>query len=336
MSCRLDGFDYTRPLYYMVTLKKRPGVPDFSTLAPSGAPPPRDDRGRECWLLANGITRAFARTIRGFAGKWRGIAPIEHFIVMPDHLHLLLKIEETPDRLPLGTYVFQLEKALAKALWEVVGKGGGTVAAPPNTDAAPASVSGRAATVPPVFERTWHDWIVMKRGQLAAFTRYIRENPKRAWLRRENRQFFTRPGTLAFAGRHWFSYGNPALLALPVLEPFRCSRSWTADGPEWREALSRAARTGPGGAGVGTFLSPCEKACGNAIYRAGGAFIVLSPEGFPDRWHPTRAKETLCAAGRMLFLTLWPPQAARPDNATLHRRCHEMGAVIASIGGNAK
>ena len=147
MSCRLDGFDYTRPLYYMVTLKKRPGVPDFSALAPSGAPPPRDDRGRECWLLANGITRAFARTIRGFAGKWRGIAPIEHFIVMPDHLHLLLKIEQTPDRLPLGTYVFQLEKALAKALWEVVGsggKGGGTVAAPPNTDDASASVFGPA------------------------------------------------------------------------------------------------------------------------------------------------------------------------------------------------
>ena len=192
-------------------------------------------------------------------------------------------------------------------------------------------MSGRAATVPPVFEKNWHDWIVMKRGQLAAFTRYIRENPKRAWLRRENRQFFTRPGTLAFAGRHWFSYGNPALLALPVLEPFRCSRSWTADGPEWREALSRATRTGPGGAGVGTFLSPCEKACGNAIYRAGGAFIVLSPEGFPDRWHPARAKETLCAAGRMLFLTLWPPQAkwapsSPPSGATRNNGCFSQPA----------
>ena len=56
--------------------------------------------------------------------------------------------------------------------------------------------------------------------------------------------------------------------------------------------------------------------------------MILSPEGFADRWHPTRAKEALCAAGRMLFLSLWPPQAARPDNATLHRRCHEMGDLL--------
>ena len=40
------------------------------------------------------------------------------------------------------------------------------------------------------FERDWHDWIVKKDGQLAAFTRYIRENPYRAWLRRQNRQYF--------------------------------------------------------------------------------------------------------------------------------------------------
>ena len=30
----------------------------------------------------------------------------------------------------------------------------------------------------------------------------------------------------------------------------------------------------------------------------------------------------------MLFLSLWEPQAAKPDNATLYRRCHEMGDVL--------
>jgi hypothetical protein len=325
MSCRLDGFDYTRPFFYMVTLKKRTGVPDFAALAPPGSPPPRDDQGRECWLLANGVTRAFAKTIRGFAERWRCLAPIKSFIVMPDHVHLLLKIEEVPNPVPLGTLVVQLEKALGEAFWSALG---GPAAAQQNNDGGTPSPSGRAAAGPPVFEKTWHDWIVMKHGQLAAFSRYIRENPRRAWLRRENRRFFTRPGTLTFVGREWFSYGNAALLDLPVLEPFRCSRFWAEDGPEWREALSRASRIGPGGTGVGTFLSPCEKACGNAVYRAGGALVVLSPEGFAERWHPSRAKEKLCAEGRMLFLSLWPPQAGRLDNATLHGRCHEMGDLI--------
>jgi hypothetical protein len=325
---RLDGFDYRRPLFYMVTLKKRKGMPDFSSLAPPGVPPVRDAKGRECWLVPNAVTRAFSRVIRSFSDTWRGIAPIECFVVMPDHLHLLLKIENTPDRFPLGSYVVHLVRALGTALW-------GAVGVRQNADGA-LSESGKAVTGPPVFETAWHDWIVMKKGQLGAFTRYIRENPRRAWLRRENRQFFTRPGQLVFAGREWFSYGNPALLELPVLEPFRCSRSWIEGGAEWQETVGRAERIGPGGAGVGTFLSPCEKACGNAVYKAGGALIVLTPEGFPDRWHPTRAKETLCAQGRMLFLSLWPPQGGRLDNATMHVRCHEMGDLIAGLGRAAR
>ena len=134
------------------------------------------------------------------------------------------------------------------------------------------------------------------------------------------------------AGRTWHAYGNTELLDLPVLEPFRCSRKWTENGPEWSEALGRAERTGPGGAGVGTFMSACEKACGNAIFRAGGSLVVLSPEGFPPRWHPPRNKEALCAEGRMLFLSLYEPQAGRLDNATLYRRCHEMGDLIGPEG----
>ena len=321
MSFRLDGFDYTRPLFYMVTLKKRPGVPPFSGIEAPG-------RCRK-----NPATRALLECIRNFHAQWPCVEPIECFSIMPDHVHLLLKIRPVKKRPSLSRLVCLLVRLMEEAVAGTAGAGtpgsqtrSGDPGAPSRTSLAP----GRSAGL--LFERDWHDWIVMKKGQLAAFTRYIRENPRRAWLRRENRQFFTRPGTLSFAGREWFSYGNPALLELPVLEPFRCSRSWREDGPEWRAALARAGRIGPGGAGVGTFLSPCEKACGNAICKAGGSFVVLSPEGFPDRWHPSRAKEKLCAEGRMLFLSLWPSQPARLDNATLHHRCHEMGDAILAPG----
>ena len=179
-----------------------------------------------------------------------------------------------------------------------------------------------------IFEREWHDWIVKRDGQLSTFTRYIRENPKRAWLRRRNRQYFGHVRRVRFAGREWFAYGNTAILELPVLEPFQCSRKWSRNDDEWREAVGRAERIGPGGAGVGTFMSPCEKECGNAICKAGGSLIVFSPEGFCERWHPSQSKEALCAKGRMLFLSLWKADAAKPDDATLYCRCHEMGDVM--------
>ena len=342
---RLPGFDYRRPFFYMVTLKKLPDIGEFSRILASDDPP-SDNR----YIEQTSIHTAFSRIIRNFAGKWRGIAPIECFAIMPDHIHLLPKIEDTPDRLALGKYVYQIEKALAREYWEL--RAHGTALAKLSGAAEPADGSalaplraaqervlhGASPSAPrpgppaPIFEREWHDWIVKKDGQLAAFTRYIRENGMRAWRRQRNRRFFTTVRDIDFAGRTWHAYGNAELLELPVLEPFRCSRSWAEGGPEWSEAIGRAERTGPGGAGVGTFMSACEKACGNEIFKAGGSLVVLTPEGFPPRWHPTRNKEALCAEGRMLFLSLYEPQAGKLDNATLYRRCHEMGDLIRELG----
>ena len=181
------------------------------------------------------------------------------WIVMPDHIHLLVKIRNIEGRVSLPKIVWQLKRRLEKAYWAAVG-----AAASVTLNGGASSTSGAASRAGGlhVFEREWHDWIVKRNGQLAAFTRYIRENPRRAWLRASHRENFRRVGELEFLGRKWFGYGNAALLDLPVIEPFRCSRKWAVDGPEWREAVAMAERIGPGCAGIGTFMSPCEKACG--------------------------------------------------------------------------
>ena len=321
---RLSGFDYSRPMFYMVTLKRLPGRQALSAIVEPG----------RCEM--NPTTRAFVNCIRTFHLGCAAIEPIECFTVMPDHVHLLIKIRDQ-----LG----------AQLVGDPAAGGAGRAAggAAP-TSPAPTilrletivsllvqALEGRYAETTgireQVFDARWHDWIVAARGQLAAFTRYIRENPKRAWLRQANRRFFTRVGRLSLGGREWFAYGNPALLELPVVEPFQCSRKWEKGGPEWGAALARAERIGPGGAGIGTFMSPCEKECGNAIFKAGGSLVVLSPEGFAERWHPARTKEALCAEGRMLFLSLYEAQAAKLDHAALYRRCHEMGDLaVAALG----
>ena len=298
MGKRLTGFDYSRPYFYMVTLKCRPGRQALSEIVAPGT----------CRM--NPVTRAMVNCIRNFHLGCKALAPVECFTIMPDHIHLLLRIVENPEHLRLETIISQMMAALEGRYSEVTG------------------------LREEVFDARWHDWIVAKKGQLAAFTRYIRENPKRRWLRMSHPEYFCRVADLSFAGRTWKAYGNAALLDLPVVVPLRCSRKWAEGGPEWSAALARAERIGPGGAGVGTFMSPCEKACGNAIFQEGGALIVLQPEGFGPRWHPTRNKEALCAQGRMLFLSLYEPSAAKPDNATLYRRCHEMGdLVVAALGG---
>ena len=353
---RLKGFNYRRPFFYMVTLKRRPELSAFSQIAEK-AEPPKDAKGRPMYLIANGITRAFARVISEFAGKWRGIAPIECFIVMPDHIHLLIKIEDTGDQLPLGSYVHQIMRALAREYWEVCGatgrpaqhsddkgslccKAAGRAALPSGEKGSPKdqsavlpALSGNIQKLAPVFERDWHEWIVKKDGQLAAFTRYIRENPYRAWLRRQNRRFFGEVRKVSFLGREWFAYGNTAILDLPVLKAVKGHRATKRGSAEWDAMVEDCARIGPGGAGVGTFMSPLEKECGNAIAISGGRWVVLSPEGFPPRWHPPREKERFCADGRMLFLSLYEAMDRLPTKQELYRRCHEMGDIaVAGLG----
>ena len=321
MGKRLTGFDYSRPLFYMVTIKCHAGRQALSEIVAPG----------KC--LMNAITRAMVNCIRHFHEGCKVIAPIECFSIMPDHIHLLIRIVDRSETLRAGGGESRSETLNG------AGDCGGrdaTSFAQMRLEAIVSllmqAVEGRYAEVTglreEVFEASWHDWIVTAEGQLAAFTRYIRENPRREWLRSQNRRYFTVVRRVAFAGREWFAYGNTALLELPVIEPFRCSRKWEKGDADWRGAVARASRIGPGGAGAGTFMSPCEKECGNAIYEAGGALIVLSPEGFSARSHPPRSKEALCAKGRMLFLSLWESAAAKPDNATLYRRCHEMGDIL--------
>ena len=293
----------------MVTLRRLDGLMQFSAIDETG-------------VVENAMTRAFNRVIKNFHLQWYVVEPIWCYVIMPDHIHLLIKLAEGEKRAALGTVVHQLMRALARAYWENAPTERGSA-----TQGAQSCVA-QGRSVAPVFAHDWHDWIVKRDGQLDAFITYIRENPMRSWLRRSHREYFQRVNEIEFLGRKWYGYGNAALLKLPVLEPFRCSRKWAEGSEEWTAAVTRASRIGPGGAGISTFMSPCEKACGHALGLAGGRWVVLSPEGFGERWHPGRQYEKYCAEGRMLFLSLWPAMAREPTRAELYQRCHEMGDLI--------
>ena len=333
---RLKGFDYRRPFFYMVTLKRLPGLEDFSKIF-GEEDPPKDAEGKPCYWVANDITRAFEETIRHFHERWWGLWPLECFAIMPDHIHLLIRIQDSGDQLPLGKYVYHLTKELAGVYWRVVGgrphrQEGRQTGLPPQNGGVAAPIPSGAQT-PPVSERKWHDWIVKRDGQLAAFRRYIEENPERSWLRRRNARFFGMVRRVRFGGREWFAYGNAAILDVPVLMAVRGHRATRPGSPEWEGLVGACARLGPGGAGVGTFMSPLEKECGNAIAKAGGKWIVLAPEGFSPRWHPPREQERFCAEGRMLFLSLYEATERRLSSRELHCRCHEMGDIaVAALG----
>ena len=163
---RLPGFDYKRPFFYMVTVKRREGAAaaPFSAIAADGR------------IVASAITEAFLRVIEAFHETWYCIEPIRYFVIMPDHLHLIIKVREIEKRVSLAVVVRQLIKALDRAYWAVAGAerllqnpaGGGQ------------GVVLHDSLRESIFAFDWHDWIVKKSGQLAAFRKYIAENGPRA------------------------------------------------------------------------------------------------------------------------------------------------------------
>lgn len=301
MGKRLKGFDYSRPYFYMVTLSRSKGWEPFSHIIGDA---------QQHFLQKLPITRAFTAEILTFHKQWQCIEQIRTFTIMPDHIHLLIRIRPNDSHITLSTLVHLLMRRLEQVYLEIHH---------PPID----------STSQHLFSPDWHDWIILNHSHLKAFTRYIRENPMRRWRRITHREHFGEVQKASFCGHQWFAYGNPELLNLPIIEGFQCSRKWSPTDKEWADALSRATRLGPGCAGVSTFMSPCEKICGNQIYKAGGSMVILHPEGFPERWHPSRNKETLCAQGRLLFLSLYPASTRKLTTAELHDRCHTMGNLVA-------
>ena len=318
---RLPNFNYRSPFFYMVSIKKRKGLPAFSRitgqsdaaiLSRHAASSIQElQRHPEAFLENTAVTTALLAAIERFANDTLSVESITPAVIMPDHIHLLIRIRDTGNQMPLGSIVVLLMRKLARAYWQALGK-------PSAKD-----------PVLPVFEREWHDWIVKRKGQLEGFNTYILENPFRAWRRQRDDAHFLMRRTVQFLGRTWFAFGNDELLERPVLVPIKGHRSTQPDSPEWKELVARASRIGPGGAGVSTFMNQLEKACGNAIAKAGGGMVVLSPDGFGERWHPSEKKEKFCVEGRMLFLSLYPPQERKLTNRELHERCHEMGEIVA-------
>ena len=101
---RLPGFDYKRPFFYMVTIvARRSGRRQnpFSRLS---------ERGVEM----TEIGAAFEAVIRRFHETWYCIEPIRYFVIMPDHLHLIIKMRgDVAKRVSLAVVVRQLVAALS-------------------------------------------------------------------------------------------------------------------------------------------------------------------------------------------------------------------------------
>lgn len=305
---RLKGYDYSKARAYMVTLKKTPQALPFSVLNP----------GTKLGLEYTAITHPFVTTItQTFVSYYRGSVAVRRFVIMPDHIHLLLHLNPVPqeEKPNLIAVVKRLLVFLTQAYYAKAGE-----------------------SAPAPFEPYWHDSIAFKPEAVPRMERYIDQNPHRA-SRRYASDFCKLRNYRAKDGKVWWYYGQLDLVKRPTILAVDCSRKIKPESDLWHHWHHAAARIRSGCAGIGTFMSPCEKMVQQTILSSGGSLIILLPQGITPRWHPGEEMESLCAIGRVLYLTPFEAARTQPSAAELYQRCHAGGGLkelAALLACNAK
>ncbi len=266
---RMFSHDYTRPGFYMITMVTHGRTPLFGIC-----------RENRVDLSAEGeVVRRRWYEIPAF----RPAVESSTLVVMPDHLHGIIRVKETLDK-PIGNVIRGFASGVTSELRQQTHK-----------------------PLLQLWEPGFHDRIIMNSDTLNAERKYIRDNPRRFCLKKANPDLFTQVNSLKhprLAGsKDWAGFGNLFLLDKPELIAIQVSRRATKS--EIATLRNRVfERLAYGAVAISPFISPGEKAVARLVMeQKQGALILMKPDGFPPLYKPSGRYFDLCAQGRLLVLS---------------------------------
>ena len=155
-----------------------------------------------------------------------------------------------------------------------------------------------------LFAKGYNDQILLRDGQLARWLHYLKDNPRRLLMKRENPELFRVQRGLGYAGLSFSAIGNRFLLEHPVKLQVQCSRRISEE--ELRAKLEACLSEARKGAVlVSPAISKGEKAIMRAAFDEGLPLIFLEENGFTDLAKPGGKLMDACAKGQLLILAPW-------------------------------
>ena len=256
--------------------------------------------------------------------------------LIPDHIHLLINVKEKlPAGKHLGNIVRGFKTGCTRAWWRLedeafygvpCGDAQGTMLH--REDAGdtqgtmlhredPGEAQGTVPEVfpsglrPVLFQKGYHDRIVMRECTLENIFRYMDENPFRAKLREEYPNLMQRQLHLYIQGREYAAFGNLFFLKYPEKEQVFFHRR-SKEGipthltPEYdREKALLLQHAEQGTVLVTPGISEGEKRVVQAALEKHFALIILQKEPITEYWKPSQGRFYACATGRLLILAPW-------------------------------
>ena len=365
---RENGWDYRGRAIYHFTLPVEGRYPLFGTLEGERAETAfvrLNAFGRRVCQMLSGLAQFYKG--KGYALK------VLAQMVMPDHVHLVIQVLE-PLPQSIGAVVRGFKSGCTKVYKEEFYHSGENAAEVHGGDdggheggiAAAAEVQGErlagadvegechetAAEVqgeaPVHFARIfagrgsiwqqdpayYHERILHAPGQLRRMIDYVKDNPRRLWLKSHNPDLFKLHRRTEAAGLSFTSMGNHFLLNWPDSQTVEMSRS--ATGGQIQERLRSALAAAHNGAVTYTAaISKGEQIIARSLREQGYQLVVLLNDGFPkegsphERYYkPGGVYFEACSKGQLLLLepteqAFLDPSIQRAVEETLRRKAEE-------------
>lgn len=291
MQRRCVDNDYTARRMYMITMVTEERKPLFGkVVGRSEAIEPSAEAPRiELSPLGEAVARIW-QTIGCYHPEVKVVA----LQMMPDHLHAILFVKTQMEK-PLGKVLLGVKQACNRAFREVM---------PERVVAVAQQHAQRERGNGLLFAKGFNDQILLRDGQLERWHNYLKENPRRLLMKRENPDLFRVQRGLTYAGQSFSAIGNRFLLERPIKLQVQCSRSISEE--ELKAKLNDCLRAGRQGAVlVSPAISKGEKAIMRAAFEEGLPLIYLQENGFTDLAKPGGKRMEACARGQLLILAPW-------------------------------
>ena len=315
---RENGWDYRGRAIYHFTLIVEERYPLFGVLegnSPETANLNLNAFGRRVNQMLRNLPEFYGE--KGFALK------ILATKVMPDHLHLVIQVLK-PLPKSIGTVVRGFKSACTKLYKQEYFPSGDNAAemhATANGEE-PSRETEAAAEVFVHFARIfagrgsiwqqdaayYHERILHAPGQLRRMIDYVKDNPRRLWLKKHNPDLFKMHRKTEVCGLSFTSMGNHFLLDWPDRQMVEVSRNATDE--QVKQQLQKALAAAHNGAITYTAaISKGEQQIARTLREQGFPLVVLLTEGFPEEgspkeryYKPGGAYFEACSMGRLLLL----------------------------------
>ena len=344
---RENGWDYKGRAIYHFTLPVEERYPLFGVLEGESA----ESAFVRLNLYGRRVHQMLCGLAQFYAGKGYALKVLTQK-VMPDHVHLVIQVLE-PLPQSIGAVVRGFKSGCTKVYKEMY-MSSGENAAEVHGDSE--DELKRSADAPVHFARIfagrgsiweqnpayYHERILHAPGQLRRMIDYVKDNPRRLWIKSRNPEFFRLHRRTEAAGLSFTSMGNHFLLDWPDKQVVEMSRSATNE--EVQEQLRKVLAAAHNGTVTYTAaISKGEQLIARTLREQGYLLVVLLNDGFPkegsphERYYkPGGVYFEACSKGQLLLLE--PTEQAFLDagiqaavEATLRRKAEARHYVYTPI-----